>query len=235
MTMSITPDTRPDSPPRADRRFTAWPLWIALAGVLGVVSTVITDERVDSGSDYAYPVTADAISALDHLPFRIGGLTGYLTVIALLVAAAVWRQKVERRHPWSLGANLVTFGIVAAAGALALVYGWKGALGNYLHGAGEENTYDDQGLYVLYMINDFGPYFAWVPVLGSAFGLAYMAFREDLVSKILGAGAAIMAVALLLAVAVTGVPGLPALVALGIVICGVWLAVGRSPITQDDR
>lgn len=232
--MSVTPDFRPDSPPRTARRFTAWPLWIALAGVLGVISTVGADERIDASSDYDYPITAEAIPALDHMPFRVGGLTGYLTVIALLVAAAVWRQQVERRHPWSLGANLVTFGIVASAGGLALVYGWKGALGNYLHGAAEANTYDDQGLYMLYMINDFGPYFAWVPVLASALGLAYMAFREELVSKILGAGAGIMAAALLIAVAVTGVPGLPAMIALGIVICGVWLAVGRSPITQGE-
>lgn len=232
--MSITPDLRPDSTPRATRRFTAWPLWIALAGLLGLISTVGADERIDSSSDYDYPITVEAIPGLDHVAFRIGGLTGYLTVIALLVAAAVWRQKVERRHPWSLGANLVTIGIVAAAGALTLVYGWKGALGNYLHGAAEENTYDDQGLYVLYMIHDFGPYFAWVPVLASAFGLAYMAFRDELVSKVLGAGAGLMAAGLLIAVAVTGVPGLPAMIALGIVICGIWLAVGRSPITQDE-
>lgn len=219
---------------RRGRRFTAWPLWIAAAGLLGLISTLGTDERIDSSSDYAYPVTADAIKALDHMPFRIGGLTGYLTVIVLIAAAAVWRHRVERRYPWSVGASVVTFGIISASGALALVYGWKGALGNYLHGAGEANTYDDQGLYVLYMIHDFGPYFAWVPALASAFGLAYMAFREGLVSKVLGAGAGLMAGGLILAVAVTGVPGLPFMIALGILIAGIWLAVGRSAITQDE-
>lgn len=217
------------------RRFAAWPLWIAAAGLLGLISTIFTDERIDSSSDYAYPITADAIPDLDHLPFRIGGLTGYVTVIVLLVAAAVWRHRVERRYPWSLGASIVTFGIVSSAAALALVYGWKGALGNYLHGAAESNTYDDQGLYMLYMINDFGPYFAWVPALASALGLAHMAFREGLVSRVLGAGAGLMAVGLIVAVAVTGVPGLPFMVALGILIAGIWLAVGRSAITQDEQ
>lgn len=232
--MSISPDVRPDSLPGATRRFTAWPLWIALAGLLGLISTLGTDERIDSSSDFDYPITVDNIPALDHLPFRIGGLTGFLTVIALLIAAAVWRQRVERRYPWSIGASLVTLGVVAAAGSLTLVYGWKGALGNYGHGGSEWNTYDDQGLYVLYMIHDFGPYFAWVPVLASAFGLAYMAFRDGLISKVLGTGAGVMAAALLTAVAVTGVPGLPAMIALGLVIAGIWLAVGRSTITQDE-
>lgn len=234
--MSASSDVINDpSAPAPTRRFVAWPLWIAAAGLLGLISTLGTDERIDSSADYAYPITVDAIPDLSHTPFRIGGLTGYLTVIVLLFAAAVWRHRVERRYPWSLGASVVTFGIVSSAGALALVYGWKGALGNYLHGAAESNTYDDQGLYMLYMINDFGPYFAWVPALASALGLAYMAFREGLVSRVLGAGAGLMAVGVIIAVAVTGVPGLPFMIALGIVIAGVWLAVGRSAITQDER
>lgn len=234
--MSASSDviTNPSAPERG-RRFAAWPLWIAAAGLLGLISTLGTDERIDASSDYDYPITADALVDLDHGPFRIGGLTGYVTVIVLLIAAAVWRHRVERRYEWSLGASIVTFGIISSSAALALVYGWKGALGNYLHGAAESNTYDDQGLYVLYMINDFGPYFAWVPALASAFGLAYMAFREGLVSKILGTGAGVMAAALLVAVAVTGVPGLPAMIALGILIAGIWLAVGRSAITQDEQ
>lgn len=232
--MSVTSDVRPDSQPDSVRRFASWPLWIALAGVLGLISTLGTDQRIDSSSDFAYPVTVDGIAGLDHVSFRIGGLTGYLTVLALLVAAAVWRQKVERRHPWSLGANLVTLGVVASAGALALVYGRKGSLGNYLHGAAEENTYDDQGLYILYLIHDFGPYFAWMPVLASAFGLALMAFRDGLVSKVLGTGAGVLAGVILVAVAVTGVPGLPFMIAVGLVVAGVWLAVGRSAITQDE-
>lgn len=217
------------------RGFTAWPLWLALTGLLGVISSMVLDERVDADGDFDYPVTVADMAGLDHVMFRIGGFTGYLTVIAMLITAAVWRQRVERRYPWSVGATVVTFGLVAAAGAMALVYGWKGSLGNYLHGAAEENTYDDQGLYVLYNLNDFGPYFAWLPVLVAALGLSYMALREGLVSKVLGTFAALMAVALLGMVAVTGVPGLPALISIGVLIAGIWLAVGRSTITQEEK
>ncbi|MDN5964430.1 MAG: hypothetical protein L0H81_07780, partial [Actinomyces sp.] len=93
---------------------------------------------------------------------------------------------------------------------------------------------DDAGRYVLYMVHDFGPYFAWAPVLASAIGLALMAFRERLVSRVLGAGAAVMAAGLLVAVGLTGIPGLPALVALGLVMTGIWLSVGRSVITREE-
>ncbi|RNL62138.1 hypothetical protein EFK50_10060 [Nocardioides marmoriginsengisoli] len=233
--MSAPSDLLVEPTTNQERGFTAWPLWLALTGLLGVASTVAFDKRVDADGDFDYPVTVADMADLDHLFFRIGGFTGYLTVIAMLVTAAVWRQRVERRHPWSVGATVVTFGLVSAAGAMALVYGWKGALGNYLHGAAEENTYDDQGLYVLYNINDFGPYFAWLPVLVAALGLAYMAFREGLVSKVLGFFAGLMAVLLLGMVAVTGVPGLPALISVGVLIAGIWLAVGRSAITQEEK
>lgn len=237
--MSTTPDLHPSdapspapAPPRT--RFAAWPLWISLAGALGLFSSQVMDGRIDDSRDFPYPVTAEGLDTLDHMVFRVGGFTGYLTVIVLLIAAGVWRQRVERRHPWSLGAPIVTLGVTASAGALALAYGWKASLGNYLGGGAEAHMYDDAGRYVLYMVHDFGPYFAWVPVLASAIGLALMAFRERLVSRVLGAGAAVMAAGLLVAVGLTGIPGLPALVALGLVITGIWLSVGRSVITREE-
>jgi hypothetical protein len=60
-----------------------------------------------------------------------------------------------------------------------------------------------------------------------------MAFGDRLVSRVLGALAGLFATALLVAVVVTGVPGLPAMVLLGLIVAGIWLAVGRSPITTE--
>jgi hypothetical protein len=223
-----------DSPGTAARaRFTAWPLWGAAAGALGMVATVVTDERAGDTQDMSYTVSVTDIAALDHLPFRIGGFAGYLTVILLAVFIACWRRRVEERFSWSVGASVVTVGMGVSAAALTLAYGWKAALGNYLHGAMEEGAYDDAGLYVYYVMNDFSPYIGWLGVLVAAGALAWMAFRERLVSRVLGGVSAVVSIGTLLAVAGTGVPGLPVVASLGLMVAGVWLAVGRSAITRD--
>ncbi len=215
-------------------RFAPWPLWAAAAGALGMVSTVVTDTRVDADEDFDFPVAAEHMATLDYDLFRVGGFTGYLTVICLVIFLAMWRHRVEQRFSWSIGASVVTFGIGVSAAALTLAYGWKGALGNYGHGRPEANTYDDMGLYTYYVMNDFSPYLSWLGVLIASGGLAWMAFREGLVSKVLGAFCVLLSVGTMLAVGITGVPGLPVTAALGMAIGGVWLAFGRSAITQPD-
>lgn len=216
-------------------RFTAWPLWATLGGALGIVSTVITDKRAGDTSNMDYTVSVKDIAPLDHELFRIGGLTGYVCVAVLLIFAAIWHRRVAQRFSWSLGAPIVTFGLVASAAALTLAYGWKGALGNYLHGAAEAGVYDDEGLYTYYVMNDFSPYIGWFPILVAAGGLAWMAFREGLISKGLGACSGLLVVLAVGAVAITGVPGLPFVSMIGLAIGGVWLAVGRSAITREDQ
>jgi hypothetical protein len=220
--------------PTSRSRTRAWPLWAVAAGLLGFVATVLTDARAGDTSDPDYTVSVKDIPALDHELYRIGGMVGYVSVVALLVLAAVWHRRVSQRYAWSLGAPVVTFGFVAAAAALTLAYGWKGALGDYLHGAIEEGTYDDQGLYIYYVMNDFSPYIAWVPVTIALLGMAWMAFRERLVSRGLGVFAGLTSLALFVAVGVTGVPGLPFASSLCLVVVGVWLAVGRSKIVLED-
>lgn len=212
----------------------AWPLWATAAGLLGVFSTVVADTRAGDTSDPDYTVTVKDMAGLDHQMLRIGGFTGYLCIAVLLVLAAVWHRRVSQKHTWSLGAPIVTFGLVASASALTLAYGWKGALGNYLHGGMEEGTYDDQGLYVYYVMHDFSPYIGWLPVAVALGGLAWMAFGERLVSRPLGGFAALMTFAMFAAVAVTGVPGLPFGASLCLVVVGIWLAFGRSPIVREE-
>lgn len=232
--MSVRTDVHPLKQPSTTRRFTAWPLWGAAAGVLGLVSSVVTDERAGNTSDPEYTVTVADMAPLDHTMFRIGGFLGYLTVILLIVFVALWRRQVEQRFSWSVGAGVVTTGLTVSAAALTLAYGWKAALGNYLHGAMEEGTYDDQGLLVYYVMNDFSPYIGWFGALVAAGGFGWMAFRERLVSRVLGGFAAFLAVGLLVAVGVTGVPGLPFAASIGMALGGVWLAVGNSAITRPD-
>lgn len=213
----------------------AWPLWGVAAGVLGLAATIGFDDRAGDTADPDYTVTAADMADLDHELLRIGGLVGYVCVATLLVFAAVWHRRVTQRHPASTGAAVVSFGLVATAATLTMAYGWKGALGTYLHGAAEEGTYDDQGLYAYYVMHDFSPYLGWLPVVVAAGGLAWMALGEGLVSKPLGVVSAGFVVLVFGAVAVTGVPGLPFVGALGLVVAGVWLALGRSPIMTQER
>lgn len=216
------------------RRFTAWPLWGTATGLLATVA-VLAESRVDGSADFDLPVMAEHVTDLDNGAFRIGGAVGYLAVLGILVFAAVWHQRVGRRFAWSTGATVVTYGLVASAGIMALAFGWRAALGLYLPGGPEAGTYDADGLYGYYIMNDFSPYITGVPLLVCGFGIAWMAFAEKLVSRALGAAAGLLAGALLVATFVLGVPGLPGLMHLAMAVAGVWLAVGRSPITQEPQ
>lgn len=229
-----TPDPAATSAPPArpaGAGFTAWPLLITACGVLGLAALLLEGRPESQEGFQGGPVTAEDVLLVDHLPYRLSGVLGYLLVLLLIVTAAVWRHRVERRFSGSVGATVVSFGVLATTGLVALAYGWRAALGDYLPGGPEEDTYDTEGLYNYFVMNDFSPYIAFVPLLGSAYGLAWMAFRERLVSRGLGAASGLFATALLGAVFVTGVPGLPALVLAGLAVAGVWLALGRSAIT----
>ncbi|WP_448808962.1 hypothetical protein [Agromyces bauzanensis] len=226
-----------DAPVAARRaRFSAWPLWAALAGVAGFVGTVLTDLRPDAELAAAeqgqpYTVTYADMNHLDPLLGRIGYVAGIVAVIALLVFQAAWRRHVEVAFVRSTAARVVSGAVIATAGAAALGYGWRGALANYL--GPESFNYEQQGVFVYYMLTDFGAYLPWLPMVAAAGALAWMAWVERSVSRVLGTLCALVTLALLGAVVATGVPGLPgALLPLWLTIVGVWLAVGRSRITQ---
>ncbi|GAA1539845.1 hypothetical protein [Nocardioides humi] len=233
--MNETTPLSPSAPPTAGTParggFTAWPLLISLCGVLGVVALFLEGRPDANGSDFDYPVTAEDVLGLDHVPYRISGAVGYVLALLLIAAAVLWRHRVERRFPGSSGATAVSYGVIATAALVTLAYGWRGAVGNYLPTGAEGDTYDAEGLYNYYIMTDFSPYIAFIPLLASSYGLAWMAFRERLVSRGLGALSALFASALLIAVFVTGVPGLPSMVIVGLIVAGIWLAVGRSAIT----
>lgn len=231
-----TTDQRPQRAPRT--RFVAWPLWATLAGVAGIVGTLVTDLRPEAeieagqrGEDYIVG-PADML-ALDPMIGRIGFTAGMVAVAALIVFSALWRRNVETVFTRSAGARIVSGGIFASAGALIFGYGWRGALANYL--GPESGLYDGEGLFVYYVLTDFGAYIAWGGVVVSALGLAWMAWGERNVSRVLGTVAAVFGAGAAAAVVVSGVPGLPGVfMPAWLTITGVWLAVGRSRITRDE-
>lgn len=222
--------------PASPTRFRGWPLWAALAGVAGFVGTVITDLRPDAEFEAAsrgeyYTVTPADILELDPTMARYGYVAGVVAIMALLVFQAAWRRHVETVFTRSTAARAVSGGIIVTAGGLVLGYGWRGGLATYL--GPETDNYDAAGKFVYYMLTDFGAYMPWLGVVAAAGGLAWMAFVERSVSRVLGAFSGLAAIGTLGAVIVSGVPGLPGgLMPLWLTIAGVWLAVGRSRITQ---
>jgi hypothetical protein len=229
MTQLHTPATGVTTP--SPKRRQRWPLLATAAGLTGLVATMVLDGRTvhDEGVSLDHQLFAD----LDPLTFRLSMVFGYLTVVLLLVLAATWRRRVEPRLPDSTAAHLVPLGLVSSAAGLTYGYGWKGALGNYLPGSFEPTSFDDTGLYIYYVLNDFGAWIGWLGVVIAAGAIAVMGLRERAVSRWIGAIAVLPVLQTTLMVAGLGVPGVPALLGpIWLVVTGLGLHFGMSTITR---
>jgi hypothetical protein len=211
-----------------------WFLWGSAAGALGLAATLLDSRPPGESTQDSYTITPPDMASLNPAVFHVALVAGYLCVACLLVFAGLWRRNVELRFPGSASAPIVHAGVVASAGTLALAYGWKGALGLYLDGGPESGAYDDSGRFVYWMLSDFSPYVGWLGVCFAGMALGWMAWLEGLVTRGLGTVSAALNVLMMAATFVFGVPGLPFAAALVLVITGVWLRFGRSPITRGD-
>jgi hypothetical protein len=212
-------------------RRAAWPLIATAAGVTGFLATMVLDGRqyTADGVQLSHQMFVD----LDPLVYRLSMVLGYVTVALLLVLAATWRRRVEPRLPGSTAAHLVPLGLVSSAAGLTYGYGWKGALGNYLPGSFEPKAFDDQGLYVYYVLNDFGAWIGWLGVVIAAAAVVWMGLRERSVSRWIGAIAILPVLQTTAMVAGLGVPGVPALLGPAwLVVTGLGLYFGKSTITR---
>lgn len=208
-----------------------WPLLGVAAGVGAIAATLALDVHVPVGKGETY--TSDVIADVSAGTAHASIVVGYVTIALLLVLAAAWRRHVEPRAVASTAARIVPLGFTAAAGALSLGYGWKGALGLYHPDGTEPGSFDETGLYVLYVLNDFGSYIGYLGVSVAAGAVAWMALRERLVSRWIGVVSVIAVLPVVGTVAVFGLPGFPG------VISGLWLIVtfagltfGRSTINR---
>lgn len=188
-----------------------WPWVGVLTGVGGLVATLFGDVHVEPDEG---PTTAAVLSEVSQGAAHLSVVAGYITVALLLITAAAWRGSIERRLGESAAARVVTQGLTAAAGALALGYGWKGALAIYLPDGNEPNTFDDAGLYVYYMLNDFGSFIGWLPVVVAAGAVAWMGLKERTLPIWIGAFSVLPVLGVVLATGITGLPGFPALMAI---------------------
>lgn len=229
MTQTHTPTS--DASERIVRR-SRWPLFGAAAGLLGYVATMPLDGR-DGVATENVELTHDLFVDLNPAVYRASMIVGYIAVVLLLVTAANWRRRVEHRLPGSTAAHLVPLGLVASAAGLTYGFAWKGALGNYIPGGMEDDYFDDQGLAVYFMLNDFGSFIGWLGVVVAAGAIAYMGLRERTVSTWIGVISVLPVLQTTVMVAGLGVPGVQGLLA------GVWLfvaclglAFGKSTITR---
>lgn len=209
-----------DQAAAASRR---WAWWGVAAGVLGIVGTIVT--LVNDSNP-----TPDTVAALHPGAYHVGGAAGYLAVAALLVTAAAWRARVARLLPLSIAARVVADGLTASAGALALGYGWKLALGLYLDGGMNAGQFDKNGLFVYFVLNDFGPFIGWLGVVVAAGAMVVLGVRERAVPRWIGFVSAIPVLAVLGNSLGGGVAGFPGMVGpLWMIVTFGALALRRSP------
>ncbi|WP_068929341.1 hypothetical protein [Planobispora rosea] len=211
----------------ASLRRARWPLTGLAAGITGAIATLVADLHVSDSADTATVLQVNRPAA------HLGVVTGYLTVALLLVLAAQWRHRVEARVPASTAARTVSAGLIAAAGALMLGYGWKGALAIYLPGGSDSTLFDQSGLYVYYVLNDFGSFIGWTGVAVSAGAITWMALRERTIQRWIGLLSLLPVLAVTMTVLLTGLPGFAGL------ICPAWMIItflgltfGNSTITR---
>lgn len=180
------------------------------AGVTGALGTVAFDTHAGGGTT-GEATTMAIIDDVNQRNAHLGIVFGFATVAQLLILAAARRVAVERKGPESIAARVARGGVTAAAGALSLGYGWKGALGLYHPDGNEANAYDQMGLYMYYMLNDFGSWIGWVSVSVAAGAGAWMGLEERSIPLWIGIFSIVPIIPAWGMTIATGLPGLPAI------------------------
>jgi len=204
-----------------------WPWAGVAAGITGFIATILTDIHVATDERDALTSMA-VVSQIDQQKAHFSIVAGFITVALLLVIAAQWRGIVETRLPKSAAARVVTQGLTAAAGALMLGYGWKGATAIYHADGMDHGTYDDMGLYIYYILNDFGSYIGWFGVTVAAGAVAWMSLKERALPLWIGVFSCIPVLAVLGFTGLTGLPGFPG------VVSPIWMAVAFAGLAAHN-
>jgi len=209
-----------------------WAAWGVAAGVLGFVAHLATDPQGSLTLAQRQEGVA-VVDLVDRANYHIGAVAGFLTVACLLVAAAGWRRMAARwgaRWGDSLAARVVPSALVAAAGAMTIGYGFKGAMAVYLPGGINEGEYPREALYTLFMVNDLAPFFGWLGVTVAAGAVAVLALRRRVLPRWIGA-VSVLAVlpplGFLLATGLTGFSGVTGPIWLAVVSAGILLRGDR--------
>lgn len=206
----------------------AWALWGVTAGLFGIVATLLTDQSMSITEDDTAR-GAEVIDQLTRTPFHIGVAAGFFAVFCLLFTAAGWRRWAATIAPANLAASVVPLALTASAGALILGYGFKGSFAVYLSGGIDAGAYPREGLYVIYMFLDFGPYVAWWGAAIAAAVVSWLSLCDRLLPVWIGGVSALFALVPVGALVATGLPGVPGVVdQLWLVIVSVGVLFART-------
>ena len=201
---------------------TLWPLWGAIAGLGGIIATMLTDQNI---SDESRKSGVGVIAELDQWRFQVGICVGLVAVFALLAFAAGWIRRLRTTPDPLLAEYIIPLGFLASAGALIVGYGFKGSLAVYLDGGMDGGSYPPENLLSIFMINDFAPYLGWWGAAFSAMAIAAASIQNRIVPLWLGITSGIFALIPTVFVLLTGLPGFP-----GVVIPG-WLVLTGITLT----
>ncbi|MGH3464096.1 MAG: hypothetical protein ACRDP9_21730 [Kribbellaceae bacterium] len=196
--------------PRFTRSPARWAWWGAAAGALGLFANLAA-----SHGPLTDATAAVAVADIDRGAQHIGAVAGMASFLCLLLAAGGWRR-------WAasggLAAQTLAPALTASAAIVLLATGLRGGLAEYLPGGINEDNFADEGLYVLFMIHDTAPWFAWWGVVIAAGLLAWLSFTRRVVPLWLGVFSAVAVVPPVLIMALTGA------VAIAGLIGPIWLA-----------
>lgn len=227
---TVDPTATDASSASSDRR-PRWP-WIGVAaGVLGTCATLLADIR--SGVQETNGVDARVLDEVSRGMAHFGLVTGFACVSLLLVLAASWRRRVEPRMAGSIAAAVIAPALTASAAGLTYGYAWKGAMAIYLPQGLDEKSFTTDGLFVYFMLNDFGGFIGWLGVVVAAGAMVWLSLRERVVSRWIGWFSLLPVLAVTAFAGVTGLPGFQGVVGpVWLVIAFLGLALGRSTLTR---
>lgn len=210
----------------AGRRST-WALWGSVAGLCGLVTNLftqpmVTDEDRVQGAERV-------VELLGRGGYHVGAVTGVLAGIALLVFAAGFQRWAQRQASDSLALRIVPLALTASAGAMLLAYTVKGQLAVYLDGGINENSYQTDALYTYFLLDDLSGFGAWWGVVVTAGAVAWLAFRDRLVVRWVGALAVLAVLAPAGFLLLTGLTGFPGVIGpVWLTLAGIGMALRRE-------
>lgn len=216
------------TPTQGTARHATWALWGSAAGLCGVLTNMVLAPTVDEAVRAKADPTA-VVAELSQGRYHLTAITGFAAVVCLLFFAAGLQRWGRAQASDSLALRVAPMGLLASAGALIAAYGVKGQLAAYLEGGFNDSSYGTEQEYFFFMLDDLAGYFGWFGVTVTAGCLAWLAFRERLVVRWVGALGALVVLAaavFLLAFGFTGFSGIAAPVFL--LIAGVGLSRQRA-------
>lgn len=170
------------------------------------------------------------IDILDRGIFHVGAVAGFVAVLCLVLFAAAWRRWIGQVGIASTAARALPPALAGSAGAMILGYGMMGALSVYLPGGINAGEIPNEGLYVLWIFLDLGPFMAWWGVVAAALFVSYMSLVERSLPVWLGVVGVLGWLPPVGVLALTGLTGFAGVVGpVWLLVTAVGLAVSRLP------